>query len=347
MTSFAEHSKIAPEFERLLPLIPRSDTTNFGLKEYRDVLDNLATYPNTLYQGPKDCEVTETKVSIRDGTLIPVRVYTPNEAARAAAGDQLPSILFHFHGGGWIGGTVDFGHPHCLWFASHNVVVVNVDYRFCPENPYNTPQDDCYGVYRNIHHAAVNKESPSLKMWGIPEFDTEKVYMYGTSAGAQIATACAIIDIESNRAGVIKGLFLHGSPAVDPHLFPAEKISSDQGHSFIQNKDAPFVNALDIDRYTAWRNSPPEADIYFSPLVALGDEELKQFPKVYHEAYGMDVLRDGHLLFAERMKELGVDSRVQIHSGYAHCMFSTGWGLEGAKVALGQLEEAARWMGVF
>ncbi|RVD83154.1 uncharacterized protein DFL_007553 [Arthrobotrys flagrans] len=347
MTSYAEHSKITPEFEHLLTILPRADSANYTLEDYRRVLDNLATFPNTLYQGPKNCDVTETTIAIRDGTPIPVRVYTPNETARATAENKLPSILFHFHGGGWIGGNVEFGHPHCLWFASHNVIVLNVDYRFCPENSYNTPQNDCYGVYRAVHHAAVNKEKTSLKTWGIPEFDTEKVYLYGTSAGAQIATASAIIDIESNRAGVIKGLFLHGLPAVDAHLFPTEKISSDQGHSIIQNKDAPFVNSADMDRYTAWRNSPPEADKYFSPLVALGDEELKQFPKVYHEAYGMDVLRDGQLLFAERMKGLDVDTRVQIHSGYAHCLFSTAWMLEGSKVALNQLEEASRWIGLF
>ncbi|KAK6529385.1 hypothetical protein TWF281_008561 [Arthrobotrys megalospora] len=347
MTSFAEHSKIVPEFEHLLSVIPKADSTNHSLQDYREILVNLPTFANTLYWGPKDCDIAETTIAIRDGTPIPVRVYTPNESARAAAGNQLPSILFSFHGGGWVGGTLDFGHPHCLWFASHNVIVVNVDYRFCPENPYNTPQNDSYGVYRAVHHAAVNKEKSSLDNWGIPEFDTEKVYLYGTSAGAQIAAACTTIDIENGRAGVIKGVFLHGAPLVDPDLFPAEKISSDQGHSYIQNKDAPFVNAVDMKRFTAWRNSPPEADMYFSPLVALDDELLKQFPKVYHEAYGMDVLRDGQLLFAERMKELGVDTRVQIHSGYAHCTFTNGWALEGSKVALQKLEEASRWMGVF
>ncbi|KAK6510524.1 hypothetical protein TWF506_009629 [Arthrobotrys conoides] len=347
MTSYAEHSKIAPEFEHMLTLIPRPDSANYSLEDYRRVLDGLATFPNTLYSGPKDCETKETAIPISDGTPIPVRIYTPNETVRAVAGNKLPSIVFHLHGGGWIGGNVEFGHPHCLWFASHNVIVVNVGYRFCPENSYDTPQNDSYGVYRAIHDAAVNKDSDSLQKWGIPEFDTEKVYLYGTSAGAQIATACAIIDIESTRAGVIKGLFLHGLPAVDPHLFPTEKISSDQGPSTVQNKNAPFVNAVDLGRFTAWRNSPPEADIYFSPLVALDDDKLKQFPKVYHEAYGMDVLRDGQLLFAERMKELGVDSRVQIHSGYGHCLFSTAWMLEGSKVALDKLEEASRWMGVF
>ncbi|KAK6511746.1 hypothetical protein TWF481_000652 [Arthrobotrys musiformis] len=347
MVSFAEHGTIAPEFEQLLKAIPRPDSANHGLKEYRAALTNLPTFPNTLYTGPKDCDTAETKIEIGDGTPIVVRVYTPNETSRAAAGNQLPSILFHFHGGGWVGGTIDFGHPHCLWFASHNVVVINVDYRLCPENPHDTPHNDSYGVYRAVHDAAVNKEKASLEKWGIPEFDTEKVYLYGTSAGAQIATACAILDIENNRAGVIKGLFLHGSPSVDAHLFPTEKISKPEDSSLIQNKNAPFVNQLDLERYTAWRNSPPEADKYFSPLVALSDEELKQFPKVYHEAYGMDILRDGQLLFAERMKELGVDNRVQIHSGYGHCMFSTAWMLEGAKVALSKLEEASRWIGVF
>ncbi|KAF3920360.1 hypothetical protein ABW20_dc0101938 [Dactylellina cionopaga] len=252
-----------------------------------------------------------------------------------------------FHGGGWVGGSIDFGHPHCLWFASHNVVVINVDYRFCPDNAWNVPQEDCYDVYRAVHKAAVDGDKEQLKKWGIPDFDPTKVFLYGASAGAQISTACAILDIENGRSGAIKGLFLHASSSVDAHLFPTEKISSEQGHSLIQNKDAPFVSSHDAERYTAWRNSPTSADKYFSPLVALSDEVLKQFPATYHEIYGMDCLRDGQILFAERMKELGVDCEWKCYGGYGHTVFMTGWYLEGTKLSLVNLEAASKRIGVF
>ncbi|KAK6335134.1 hypothetical protein TWF718_010572 [Orbilia javanica] len=350
MASYAKYSKIAPEFDQLLKTLPVAGfTEDSTVEDYRKVVDALGAFQDALYTGPKDCDVTGTAIEISNGVSIPVKVYAPNETARAAAGNRPPSILFHVHGGGWVSGGPEFGHAHCLWFSSHNVVVVNVDYRLCPENPYDTPYNDSYGVYRAIHQAAINREYHELENWGIPEFDAEKVYFYGTSAGGQIVTACAILDIENNRAGVIKGLFLHATTAVDVHLFPTEKISSDEEPSMVQNKDGPILTSMDMARFTAWRNSPPDADRYFSPLVALSDEVLKQFPKVYHEAYGMDLLRDGHLLFAERMKGLGVDTRVQIHSGYPHSLFSmmSAWHLEGSKVALNKLEEASRWMGVF
>ncbi|KAK6541989.1 hypothetical protein TWF694_007762 [Orbilia ellipsospora] len=342
MASYAEYSKPAPEFEALLANIPKQDSTNFGLEDYRYGLEHLGDFTNPHYPGPKDCDTSDTTIPARDGTGIPVRIYTPHESVK---GQGLPSILFHIHGGGWVGGNVEFGHPHCLWFSSHNVVVVNIAYRLCPENPWNTPQDDCYDVYRAVHDAAVAGDENKLKEWGIPAFDTEKVFIYGTSAGAQITTACAIIDIENGRAGKIKGLFICASSAVDQHLFPMDKINGD--NSFIQNKDAPFVNTLDVTRFTAWRNSPPEADRYFSPLVALDDDMLRQFPKVFNEVYGMDCLRDGHILFAERMKEVGVDSEWICYPGYGHATWSTGWRLEGHKAALEGLEKQARKMGVF
>ncbi|EPS40841.1 hypothetical protein H072_5257 [Dactylellina haptotyla CBS 200.50] len=303
MTSYAQYSKPEPEFVALLNSLPATDKTNVTLEDYRTALQVLPNFPNTTYPGPKDCDTSETTIPVRDGTSIPVRIYSPHDSVK---GDALPSILFHIHGGGWVGGTLDLGHPHCLWFSSHNVVVVNIDYRVCPENAWNVPQEDCYDVYRAVHKAAVEGDKEQLNKWGIPAFDTDKVFLYGTSAGAQMATACTILDIENGRQGKIRGLFLHGSSSVDPHLFPTEKIQGD--HSMIQNKDAPFLDARDVERYVAWRNSPAEADRFFSPLVALSDEVLKQFPMVFNQVYGMDCFRDGHILFAERMKELGVDN---------------------------------------
>ncbi|KAK6344369.1 hypothetical protein TWF696_008008 [Orbilia brochopaga] len=340
MTSYAESSKPAPEFEQLLAVIPKVDTTNFGYKDFREVLVTLPDYGNSTYPGPRDADTAETTIPVRDGTEIRVRVYTPHESVKT---DSPPSLLFHFHGGGWIGGTLDFGHPHCLWFASHNVVVVNVDYRVCPENAWNVPQEDCYDVYRAIHAA----DTAQLAKWGIPEFDKQKIFMYGASAGGQLATACVILDIEAGRTGTIRGLFLHATCAVDPHLFPVDKISSPEGNSYIQNKDAPFVSALDIEKFVGWRNSPPAADKYFSPLVALSDDVLKRFPATHSVVYGMDCLRDGEMLFAERLRGVGVDSVVDLYGGYAHCLFVTGWTLEGSKRAIADLEKAARRMGVF
>ncbi|KAF3910347.1 hypothetical protein ABW21_db0209334 [Orbilia brochopaga] len=340
MASYAESSKPQPEFEQLLTMIPKGDTSNFGYKDFREVLVHLPDHGNAMYPGPKDADTAETTIPVRDGTEVRVRVYTPRESVKT---DKPPSLLFHFHGGGWIGGTLEFGHPHCLWFASHNVVVANVDYRLCPENAWNVPQEDCYDVYRAIHAA----DASQLAQWGIPEFDRQKVFLYGASAGAQLATACAILDIEAGRAGTIRGLFLHATSAVDPHLFPVDKINSPEGHSFIQNKDAPFVNAADVDKFIGWRNSPPAADRYFSTLVALPDKELKQFPATYSIVYGMDCLRDGGMLFATRLKEVGVDSTVDLYDGYAHCLFVTGWMMEGSKKAIADLEKAARHMDVF
>ncbi|KAF3931465.1 Esterase [Dactylella cylindrospora] len=341
MVSFAELSEPAPEFLELLSHIPPPAYDKKDLLQSRAVVDALPSFPNPFYPGVNDATTIESKVPARDGIDIPIRVYTPNKTKDG----ELPGLLLFFHGGGWFGGTIEFGHPHCVFLASHGVIVVNVDYRKCPEHPWNQPQDDCYDVYRAIYEAAAAGNTELLSKWGVPAFDSNKVFLAGASAGAQIAVACTILDIESGKQGPIKGLILHALPACDQHVFPADKVDGDD--SYIQNKDAPFVPAEDFAQFVAWRNSPPSADKYFSPLVGLGDDELKQFPPTYGTVYGMDCLRDGQLLFQERMKELGVDSWYDAYKGYGHCVFLIGWALKATMTALDDLDTACKKLGVY
>ena len=75
------------------------------------------------------------------------------------------------------------GHPNCLTFASHGAVVISVNYRKAPENPYPVPQTDCYNAFEKILETKpVN-------------FDANRIYVFGASAGGQLCIYTAIRDI--------------------------------------------------------------------------------------------------------------------------------------------------------
>ncbi|WP_432280012.1 alpha/beta hydrolase fold domain-containing protein [Rhizobium leguminosarum] len=57
---------------------------------------------------------------------IPLRIYTPCRAA---------GVLVHFHGGGWVLGSIDGDEAYCQAIARRaRCTVVSVDYRLALEN---------------------------------------------------------------------------------------------------------------------------------------------------------------------------------------------------------------------
>ena len=80
------------------------------------------------------------EVSIRDGTSIIVRSYTP---------EQIPTkgspLVVYFHGGGFCIGDLLTGTPLCRTLSLKlGAVVLNVAYRLAPEHPFPIPICDCW-----------------------------------------------------------------------------------------------------------------------------------------------------------------------------------------------------------
>lgn len=98
---------------------------------------------------------------------LPIRVYTPEEVR---------GVYLHFHGGGFMLGTVD-QHDEMLDALSRRsrLAVVTVGYRLAPENPYPAAPDDC--------------EAAALWLAGAceREFGTRRLLVGGESAGANLA----------------------------------------------------------------------------------------------------------------------------------------------------------------
>ena len=107
---------------------------------------------------------------------VPVRVHRP----RGVEG-PLPCV-YAIHGGGMIMGSYDMDDTTFeAWCQEAGVMGVSVEYRLAPEFPYPTPLDDCE---RGLLWAFENAEELGI--------DTERVGVFGISAGAGLAAGLAL-----------------------------------------------------------------------------------------------------------------------------------------------------------
>jgi acetyl esterase len=127
---------------------------------------------------------TEQVRAVRDlivpvhGGEIRVRLFTP-------MGPEPHPALVHFHGGGFVFGTIDslVNDAKCADICRHaDCAVVTVEYRLAPEHPFPTAPEDCYAAL-----LWVAEHSPEL---GI---DATRLAVGGESAGGNLAAVVALM----------------------------------------------------------------------------------------------------------------------------------------------------------
>lgn len=103
---------------------------------------------------------------------VPVRLYRPRVGTVSGA-------LVHFHGGGWVLGSIAQDDLCCHRMAkSSGCLVVSVDYRLAPEYPFPAPLEDCF--------CAVRWLADHLQELDV---DASTVAISGFSAGGNLAAA--------------------------------------------------------------------------------------------------------------------------------------------------------------
>jgi acetyl esterase/lipase len=99
-----------------------------------------------LAEGRGTDVLTSTRlVPVRDGTEIDIKIYR----RRTGCEGEAAALMFRMHDGGWATGGHDMEEAENLWLAaSHDVVLVSVDYRQAPKWPFPTGVQDCFDVLR-------------------------------------------------------------------------------------------------------------------------------------------------------------------------------------------------------
>ena len=176
-------------------------------------------------------------------------------------------VMLYIHGGSYIGGSALSYRSFCSSLANKCFCRVIVpEYRLAPAYPFPAANEDVQNVFKNLF--------------------TEE----------QVACASLIYNLRDRYRSCIKQVILF-SPWLD--LSPSSKIIS-------AKKACDDVLSSDVLRkssstYTYESNltSP-----FVSPLLAT-DEQLNNFPPLYIQMGGKEMLLEDAKAFTDRMKELG------------------------------------------
>src|SRR5262249_1989064 len=100
------------------------------------------------------------------------------------------STLIYYHGGGFIGGTLDTHDSTCRRLANKSrCQVIAIDYALAPEHPFPAPTDDGIAAFRHIRDNA-------------PAFDVDpaRLAVGGDSAGGAISAVVCQAGPRARRA---------------------------------------------------------------------------------------------------------------------------------------------------
>lgn len=254
-------------------------------------------------------DITETKVDTTYKTIegsngpIPLRIYTPIQEG------SLPVVVF-FHGGGFIGGSVDVVENPCKALAEKaGAVVVSVDYRLAPEHAFPAGLTDCFETVQWVYKHAEEIQA-----------DPHKIAVSGDSAGGNLATVCALMDRDKGTNMIKYQALIY--PTVNMADVEIEDFKWSLDQYDIRNHQefiVPSVQGLGqmsemiLNMYL--QNNAEPTNPYFSPLLA---EDLRGMPETLIVVAEFDYLRLECEAYARKLTRAGVATKLIQYNGVDH-----------------------------
>lgn len=172
--------------------------------------------------------------------------------------------------------------------------VLFVDYRLAPNHPFPTAPEDCYSAYSWVIANA-----------GTLSADPSRVAVAGDSAGGQLA---AVVCLMAKDRGQVM-------PCGQMLIYPVA--GNVETESVKKYTDTPMCNSRDMEKYgKLYRPDLSVGNkVYASPIEA---DSFEGLPAAYVETAEFDCLRDGGILFAERLREFGVSAELYNTEGTMH-----------------------------
>ncbi len=254
-------------------------------------------------------ETTDERIPVDSGE-IRVRLFHPS-------GPGPHPLFVHFHGGGFVLGTVDslVNDAKCAHICrAAACAVATVEYRLAPEHPFPTPAEDCYSA---LCWLAANADRLNL--------DANRIAVGGESAGGNLAAAVALM--VRDRGGPTLALQLLEVPVTDisehANSYPSVAMF---GEGF-------GLDRAEMDEYgIAYLGDPANgSNPYASPLRA---DDLSGVVAAHVITAEFDMLRDSGEAYARRLVEAGVRTTLHRRLGHNH----------GSSVLWQAWEPAADWM---
>ncbi|GCB22916.1 carboxylesterase NlhH [Aspergillus awamori] len=247
-----------------------------------------------------------------------LRIYKPLSPAANGA------VMIYFHGGGWAMGDLEGEDSTCRTLCVQiELNIVSVDYRLAPENPHPAAIQDSITALRWVFQNSLTHG-----------FDKSKIYVGGTSAGANLA---AVLGQLYRSLGVcVRGQLLRA-----PVLCLSELHHQRMGlKSMDQFVDTPILNQHLMKQFLEWYQPYDRTDPTVSPLLF---RRLDASPPCFIMICGRDPLRDEALAYADKLEEKGIPVRVAVYSGMPHAFWIFPE-LTTTKTATQDLIDGVRWL---
>ncbi|KFX99607.1 hypothetical protein O988_03752 [Pseudogymnoascus sp. VKM F-3808] len=274
-------------------------------------------------------------IQTRDGQSLEARSYRP----KSVPASELLPVYMHFHGGGFVFGTLASEDAICARIAvSVGVVVVNVNYRHAPEFTYPTAWNDAQDAFVWLHGHLDEVNG-----------DGQKVVLGGISAGSRLVSSLVL---EKHLGRVASGCpDAIGQVLMIPSLVHADcyepqlkKMKDRSISSYAENENAPILPMSKIMFFEGLLgvDNADDADTKFNPGNAT-PEEVKGLPPTVFGIAGLDPLRDEGLLYAKMLTEVGVPTNISLFKGVPHGFRRFGDRLAASKRWDDVIDEGIRW----
>ena len=246
--------------------------------------------PKFLWKDPQ-LQVQSRRISGYQGGEIEVLILTPVGLCESAP------CLVHIHGGGFVFEGSDSHFKLAMKYAKETCCkVVYVRYRLAPKHPFPSPQEDCHQALCWVHDHAEEL--------GI---DRERIGVAGDSAGGTLTvTSCMMA---RDRHAAVRPLFqLLVFPWLD---------GRNNSESYHKYTDTPMWNSTLSKKVGPIMNPDPSATplAYRSPVEAESHADL---PPAYVEAAEFDCLHDDGVLYAQLLRNAGIEVEFHEAKGTMH-----------------------------
>jgi len=218
-----------------------------------------------------------------------LRIHRPSEAP------TLPALVY-LHGGGWVFFSIATHDRLMREIAARaGRVVIGVDYARAPEARFPVALDQTVAAWRWAHAQA--------NALGL---DPARIALGGDSAGANLALAAALVLRDEHTASPDALLLNYGVYSDD-----------DSGESFTRF-DGPRYTLERDEMRGFWQHYLGDAADRADPRAMPLHAALQGLPRCGLVVAECDVLRDGNLALAERLRAAEVALHLQRHAGAPH-----------------------------
>jgi len=269
----------------------------------QEARDMMAAMRAAAPPGPEMASVRDTRVKVLGGYM-PVRILTPNAHPRA--------VIVHYHGGGWVLGTIDDAEAVGLRLAQRSgCVVVLVDYRLAPEYRFPTAVDDAWAA---LEWAAAH----ATELAGEPV----PLIVAGDSAGGNLAAVVAQRAVAASGPAIALQVLAY--PVTDCDLDTTSY--TDPANQLMLTRDSMIW---------FWDHYVPVPAARLHPAASpLRVRNFLGLPPAVILTAEHDVLRDEGELYATQLLKAGVPVLHQRFEGQMHGFFTMVDLLPGAAAAM-------------